>query len=193
MRKMLLVVSVLTYAALTAPTSAIAVQQGTEVTIDFSLHGEGVLDPLFFAEDGIIFAPQRCSPAGCVDQAVSGLIQGDAALVGDSVYGPIIARFTIPITSLSMQIAPAIQGTATYTLSAFKKSGKLLATQSLTVTQDEGDPDPGPDEGYFTLSLDSLHKASSFSLDAVWVRSSHEPEQEIMLYGVSSIEFTTVA
>jgi hypothetical protein len=190
MRRMMILASVLTCAALIPTSPANAAQQGTDVTIDFSTYGEGVFDPFFYADDGIVFASPRCGPSGCVDLFVSSLVQGDAALIGDSVFGPITARFAVPVTSLSVQVAPAFQGTATYTLSAYKKSGKVLARQSLTVTQDEGDPDPGPDAGYFPLTLDSLHKASSFSLDAVFVRSSSE-QITLMEYGVSSIEFAT--
>jgi hypothetical protein len=162
---------------------------GREVTVDFTSYGEGkAFEPDFYRSDGIVFPPERCSPAGC-DTWFVGFVQGDDALTADSRLGPVQATFTRPISDLSLRVAPAVQGTATYVLSVFGGSGELLATTSVTVTQDTGDlGDSG--FGYFTISLTNLPgPAKVFTLDAVFVRSSF-PHIDQMLYGVSSISYT---
>jgi hypothetical protein len=189
MRRAILLVCVLALAIVVAVMPlATAAQDGQQVTIDFTTFGTGTFDPLFYSGDGIIFPAQRCGPAGCDDWFV-GFVQGDEALIGNALLGPVTATFVTPISDLSLQVAPGSQGTATYTLTAYKKSDKVLGTQSLTVTQDSGDPDTGP-FGYFTLSLSSLKKASRFTLDSVFVRSSFGITN--IEYGVSSIHFITV-
>src|SRR6266511_2427389 len=110
----------------------------TEVIVDFSNNDQGDFDPLSYRSDGIVFPPQRCGSGGC-DSWFVGFVQGDNALVGNPLLGGITARFTRPVSELSLRVAPAAQGTATYTLTAFGGSGKELASESLTVTQDIGD------------------------------------------------------
>ncbi len=160
-----------------------------EVTIDFTSYGEGkVFEPAFYRSDGIVFPPERCGSAGCATWFV-GFVQGDAALTADSRLGPVQATFTRPISDLSLRVAPAVQGTATYVLSVFSGSGELLATTSVTVTQDSGDP-ANSGYGYFTISLTNLPGlAMAFTLDAVFVRSSF-PHIDQMLFGVSSVSYT---
>jgi hypothetical protein len=161
-----------------------------EVIIDFSSFGVAApFDPDFYRSDGIRFPPQRCGSAGCDTWSVE-LIQGDAALLGEPVLrGPVQATFTRPISDLSLRVAPALQGTATYVLKAFALSGKVIATTSITVTQDIGDP-ANTGSGYFTISLSELPlPAQSFTLDNVFVRSSF-PLNTLIPYGVSSISYT---
>jgi hypothetical protein len=155
------------------------------VTIDFSSFGSSkVFEPEFFRLDGILFPPEQCGSSGCGTWFVQ-FIQGDAALVG----GPVKATFARPISDLSVNVAPSLQGTATYVLNAFAESGALLATTSVTVTQDEGDP-ANSGFGYFTMSLTNLAgPAASFVLDNVFVRSSF-PQNVTIPFGVSSISYT---
>ena len=156
----------------------------TPFVIDFSTPPEGVFDPNFYESDGIVFPPQRCGSAGCTPWFI-GFVQGDEALIQDPAFGPVTATFTHPIFGLSLEIAPGIQGTATYTLTAFSGSGDVLATMSRTITQDSGDPEDGP-PGYFAMTLELPETpAASFTLDSEFVRSSFG--NNTIEYGVSSI------
>lgn len=161
-----------------------------EVTIDLSSFGAGdIFEPDFYRAQGIRFPRQRCGSAGCANWSIAHIIQGDDALLGEPGFGPIKANFAKPISDLSLQVAPALQGTARYVLKAFAASGKLLATASVTVTQDFGDP-ATTGFGYFTISLRNLRRpAKSFTLENVFVRSSFPGNTEIP-YGVSSISYT---
>jgi hypothetical protein len=185
----MLVLGAVAAGLLAATSSAVAPGVGArEVTIDFSNNAVGDFDPLFYRSDGIVFPPQACGSAGCFSWSIS-LIQGDNALFGNPLTGPITATFTRPVSELSFSIAPFVQGTAVYTLTAFSASGEEVASQSLTVTQDTGDPNTGP-FGYFTISLEGLAKpVKSFTLDQVFVRSSFGGSGPID-FGVSSISFT---
>ena len=155
------------------------------VTIDLSTFGSSkFFVPDFYRLDGILFPPEQCGVSTC-SAWFAQFIQGDDALVG----GPVTATFTRPISDLSLRVAPALQGTATYVLKAFAESGPLLATTSVTVTQDEGDP-ANSGFGYFTMSLTNLPgPAKSFALDNVFVRSSF-PQNVAIPFGVSSISYT---
>jgi hypothetical protein len=158
-------------AAPAAPSSRAA------TTIDFSAASVGPFDQRFFAHEGIIFT----------EGTFVSFIQGDEALAsgdGQRIAGDVRGGFA----SVSAEVAPANQGTATYTLAAYKK-GNLLGSTSITVTQDEGDPTTGP-PGYFTISLGPLPKAAtSFSLSNVFVRSSF-PETIRIEVGVASMTFS---
>lgn len=174
----------------TSPESSLkAGVAAREVTIDFTSFGAAdIFEPDFYRSDGILFPRQRCGSAGCDTWSIAHIIQGDDALLGENWFGPIKASFTRPVSSLSLRVAPALQGTATYLLSAFAASGKLLATTSVTVTQDFGDP-ANTGFGYFTISLTNLARpAKSFTLDNVFVRSTY-PTNVNMPYGVSSISY----
>ena len=158
----------------------------TRTVIDFTTSPGGVFDPNFYELDGIVFPSQRCGSAGCAPWFI-GFVQGDQALIQSPVFGPVTATFTSPISGLSLQIAPASQGTAIYTLTALSGSGEVLGTMSRTITQDSGDPEDGP-PGYFTMTLESLQTpAASFILDSEFVRSSFG--NNAIEYGVSSITF----
>lgn len=146
-----------------------------------------VFDPTFFDASGIDFPPQQCDPS-CHTWFV-GFIQGSPALGG----GVVSATFTHPVSDLSLLVAPALQGTATYTLKAFAASGSLLASTSVTVTQDQGDPATIA-YGYFPIALATLPApATSFTLDNVLVRSSFPNTVGAIPYGVSTISFTPAA
>ncbi len=159
-----------------------------EVTVDFSSFGEGLFDPNFFRLDGIVFPSQQCGSVGCVPLVVS-FVQGDDALLGDPSFGFVTAKFTRPVSNLSLSFAPDRQGTATYVLKAYSGSGKVIASSSITVTEDFGDP-ANEGFGYHVVSLTNLSTpAVSFTLDSIFVRSSFPSNTEIG-YGVSSISYS---
>jgi hypothetical protein len=159
------------------------------VTIDFSSFGIGNnWDPNFYKSDGIRFTRQQCGTAGCRVLSVD-FIQGDAALQGEPSFGPIRATFTRPVSDLSLQVAPGLQGTVIYVLKAFTASGKLLGRTNVRVTQDFGDP-ANTGFGYVTVRLPRLSRpAKSFTFQSVFVRSSFPLNTEIS-YGISSITYT---
>lgn len=111
-----------------------------------------------------------------------GYIQGDEALVGDMAGGT-----RKKFSSISASFAPAGQGTAVYTLSAYKGKS-LVGRSSVTVTQDVGDPASDP-FCYETIALDTPVKADSFRLDNRFVRSS-SPDVTVIEFGTSSITLT---
>jgi hypothetical protein len=155
--------------ALFAFAPAAGAARPASVTIDFSQHGEGSLDRSYFK--GVEFT----------EGSWVGYIQGDQALVG-----PVSGTAEKKFTSISASVAPATQGTATYTLTAYKGNGKPIASSSITVTQDTGDPQTGP-WGYNTVTLAGLSKkATAFHLTNSFVRSSHSHITQIE-FGVSSI------
>ena len=170
------------------PANSSASAASRDVTIDFSAFGDGKnFDPEFYRSDGILFPPEACGSAGCAPWFV-GFVAGDAALIGDPRRGPLTADFKKPISELSLSVAPTFLGTARYTLNLYSPSGALVATASVTVTQDPGDPaDTG--FGYFTISVSDLPKAvKSFALDNVFLRSS-ATNVTVIPYGVNSITF----
>ncbi len=114
-------------------------------TIDFSTVSIGNFDQSYFlADDGIYFT----------EGSFVGFFQGDNALAG-----PIAANVTGGFTRLSAQVALGFQGTATYTLTAYKH-GRKIASTTLAVTDDQGGPTTS---GYFSIGL-VTRKADSFSL-----------------------------
>jgi hypothetical protein len=142
-------------------------------TVDFSTFGQGYFDQAFYKGDGVTFTQGD----------FVGYIQGDEALVG-----PIAGRFKPKVSSLSASVAPAVQGTAIYTLSALNPGGRVIESRSVTITQDDGDPNSGP-LGYTTIDLGTLpKKAASFTLTNTFVRSSYPQYTEIP-FGVASISF----
>jgi hypothetical protein len=150
-----------------APPAVAASTSAT--TIDFSQHGEGPFDGAYFAD------------AAFTEGSWVGYIQGDQALVGPT-SGTAKKKFS----SISASVAPAIQGTAIYTLAAFESNGGEIASRSVTITQDTGDPETGP-WGYVTIDLGPLAKrASSFRISNEFVRSSHSHITQIE-FGVSAI------
>lgn len=158
------------------------------VTVDFSSFGDGkVFQPDFYRSDGIRFLEQ-CGTTGCAPWFI-GCCPAAIVVGEDVVDAPLKATFTRPISDLSLRAGLGFQGTVTLILSAFDASDHLLATTSVTVTQDEGDPaNMGFDD--VTVSLANLSKpAKSFSLVNVFVRSSF-PQFTHIPVDVSSISYT---
>jgi hypothetical protein len=150
--------------AATSPAAAAPSSTG----IDFSEHGEGWFDQSFFS--GVKFT----------EGSFVGYIQGDQALVGD-----LAAKTKKKFSSISASFAPAGQGTARYTLTAYKDK-KVAGSSSVTVTQDAGDPASSP-FGYETITLSNLAKnADAFRLDNTFVRSSF-PDITVIEFGTASI------
>ena len=130
-------------------------------TIDFSTVSQGPFDQSFFKKEGVVFT----------EGSFVGFVQSHNALIGP-VAGDVRGGFA----RLSAEVAPDHQGTATYTLAAFDK-GKQIQ-DSITVTQDTGDPTTGP-PGYFAISIGPLSQAGALSLTNVFVRSSFPDVTEI--------------
>jgi hypothetical protein len=137
-------------------------QAQAEVTIDFSTAPRypAPFPNDFYASQGIVFT----ASSGFV-----GFVQGNAAIAGSPT---IAADFSTPITGLSVEVAPGVQGTFEYTLTAFSQTGGVVATTSVIVTQDEGDP-AHQGFGYVTMDLGRLPRpATSFTLQGRFIRSS---------------------
>jgi peptidoglycan/xylan/chitin deacetylase (PgdA/CDA1 family) len=145
----------------------------TGTTIDFATASQGTFNQSLFTTAGITFTQGN----------YVGFVQGHNALIG-----PAAGQISGGFKSLSVQVAPAYQGTATYTLTAFQQGAQIGAT-SVTVTQDTGDPTTGP-AGYVTISIGRLPaNADSFWLSNVFVRSSF-PSVTKIDFGVSTITFS---
>jgi hypothetical protein len=151
-----------------APAASAA---ASSTTIDFSEAGPGPFDHSYF------------SAVSFTEGTWVGYIQGDEALI-DGVAGSAKKKFT----SISANFAPAAQGTAIYTLTAYK--GKTpVGSNAMTVTQDSGDPETGP-FGYETIALEGLpKKADSFRLDNSFVRSSFS-HVTLIEFGTASITYS---
>jgi hypothetical protein len=144
-------------------------------TIDFSTPGEGPIQPNFFKSQGFVLTGGD----------FVGFIQGDQALVG-----PVAGIFHPSVCSLSLRVAPAVQGTAAYTLTAYSPSGEAVGSTTMIVTQDQGDPESGS-FGYFSIELSNLsQKAQTFTLENQFIRSSFAHITQIP-FGVSSITYTS--
>lgn len=144
--------------------------------IDFSSAGEGIfLQPDFFKRQGLILTQGD----------FVGFVQGDDALIG-----PIAGSFHPSVCRLSLRVAPALQGTAAYTLTAFAPSGEMVSQATVTITQDSGDPENGP-FGYFTIELTNLTpRANYFTLENRFIRSSF-PQNTQIPFAISSLTYTT--
>jgi len=139
--------------------------------IDFSALVGTPLDPAFFADQGVIFT----SRMGL------GFVQGD-----DAISAPLAGTFTRPVVSLSALVAPAVQGTADYTLAAFDAHSRLIGSATVRITQDFGDP-ANTGFGYVPIQLGELSEpAHAFSLSNTFVRSSFDFVTGVD-FGVSSL------
>ena len=158
-----------------APSRTISgCQSTTTQTIDFSTVGQGTFQPKSFKRQGLVFTQGD----------FVGFVQGDEALIG-----PVAETFHLSVCSISLTVAPAFQGTAAYTLTAYSASGKVVGSTTVIVTQDIGDPESGA-PGYFVIELTELtQKAQRFTLENQFIRSSFPQITEIS-FGVSSITYT---
>lgn len=159
----------------------------SDVTIDVSGAGVGTsVDSRLFRADGLVLPESQCVP-DCAGWQIVG-VQGDEALPQPPGLGQLEGRFVRPVSELSLRVAPSLQGTARYLLRVFGAGGRALAEQSLTVTQDFGDP-ANTGFGYFEIGVSGLTRpALSFSLESSFVRSSF-PENTAIPYGVASLSF----
>jgi hypothetical protein len=152
-----------------AAASPAAAAPLTTATIDFSQPGIGPFDQSYFSE------------AGFSEGSFVGYVQGDEALIGP-VAGTAASKFT----GVSVDVAPAFQGTADYTIEALSPADRVIGSSTVRITQDTEDPETGP-WGYVTLELGSLpKKASSFRIRNSFVRSSF-PNITVIDFGVASI------
>jgi hypothetical protein len=176
--------SLLALALLSLPTARVWAARGVEPPgcqstvskiIDFSTPSYGPFNPNFFKKQGLIFT----------EGDYVGFVQGEQGLVG-----PVAGTFRPPVCSLSVRVAPAIQGTAAYTLTGYSPSGEVVGRTSVVVTQDIGDPESGP-FGYFSIELTDLsQRVKTFTLENQLIRSSFPGTTQIE-FAVSSITYTT--
>ena len=118
---------------------------------------KGNLPGDFYKKDGVVFT----------QGSFVGFVQGDEALIGD-IAGHFPRRW---LASLA-RVAPALQGTHFYTLSALDATFAVVASTTVTVTQEPF--------GYFTVDLGTLPaKAKYFTLSS----------DLNGIYGISSITF----
>ena len=105
------------------------------------------------------------------------LVQGDEAVVLDGgIARGIAGTFRgPPARSISVEVAPAFQGTASYTLTARDQRDRVVGRKSVIRTEDTGDPaDQG--FGYFTVAVGSLPRpARSFTVTNQFIRRSYGP------------------
>jgi len=144
-------------------------------TIDFSTAIQGPIQPDFFQGQGLVFTEGN----------FVGFVQGDQSLIG-----PVAGTFHPAVCSLSLRVAPSLQGTAAYTLTAYSPSGEVVGSRTMIVTQDSGDPENGL-FGYFSIELTDLsQRAQTFTLENQFIRSSF-PQTTQIPFAVSSITYTT--
>jgi hypothetical protein len=166
-------------------TSAVAAAP-TTVTIDFSDFQPGdMVRPFHYWQQGLVFPREQCAP-DCADWEI-GWLQGDEGLWQPPGWRPLKGSFLVPVSELSLDVAPALQGTARYVLRVYGFAGQLLAEKAVTVTQDFGDPE-NTGFGHFTVAIADLPSpATSFVFHNVFVRSSFL--NTFVPFGVSSISF----
>lgn len=120
-------------------------------------------------------------------------VQGDDALLsafgGDpvSVLG-VAATFAPAITSLSVDVAPYVQGVVDYTLTAYDTDSQVVKELNLEVNQWVADPGY-QGSGYVTIDLGELARpAVSFAFNEVWIRGP----SPVVGFGMRSLTYTQV-
>jgi hypothetical protein len=138
-----------------APTPSSATKPATSVTVSFDEMGTWTgfynMDPLFYEPSGVVFS----------DDYVVGFSNGHAVLDAGWTEPPttIAGSFIKPISSITASIRMSMQGTSDYTIVAYSKSGDVLGSRTITLTQS------GLDGNFYNLTADSLSpKATSFSI-----------------------------
>lgn len=130
-------------------------------TIDMSDHGVGPFDQNYFASQGVVFT----------EGDFVGYVQGDEALIFDRANGITGLFKSAAVKSISVDIAPWSQGTWSYRLSALNGLSEILASKSIVVTQDPGDPDHSG-FGYFSIGLSGLKGVAGFNIYSTFIRST---------------------
>ncbi|HEY7795892.1 MAG TPA: hypothetical protein VIA10_17945 [Gaiellaceae bacterium] len=171
-------------ACLVGPVTPTVAAAPTTVTIDLSDFRPGdTFRPFSYWRQGLVFPLEQCAPS-CADWEI-GWIQGDEALWQPPGWRPLKGTFLVPVSELSLDVAPALQGTARYVLTVYGFAGQLLAEKAVTVTQDFGDPE-NSGFGHFSVAVSHLPSpATSFVFYNVFVRSSFP--NTFVPFGVSSI------
>ncbi len=180
-----LVLATIAGVLLAGPTAASSPHDRTAV-VDLSAVGQGNIMPgNFFAPLGVTFPAQQCGPVTCQDWFV-GWIQGDDAIGAGDDNGPITARFSMPVSAISVQLAPAFQYRGSYTLEAFDAGGRPVGQTTVIKNQD---PDlPGfTGWGYFPVSVTHLSgPACSMRVSRKWLAASWT-SNGTTTFGLSSI------
>lgn len=144
------------------------------VHVDFTAAGPGDLDRDFFVGDGLRLA----------DDGVVAFIQGDDALVSPTG----IHLLPPAVEAVQVRLAPAMQGTARYVLTAWGPDRRhALARTERVVTQDEGDAASAP-FGYFTMELGLPATARFVTIECQFIRSSFRHITS-MEFGVSDVTY----
>jgi hypothetical protein len=155
------------------------------VTVDFATAPSGAFQSTFFQSEGVVFSES---------DGFVGFIQGQNALLNAVSPGypqialPIVGDFSPGITSLSISVAPAVQGVMDFTLTAIDASAANV--KSLTVEVNQWTSDPGfQGFGYQILDLGTLPQtAVSFSLSVALVRG---PEP-LVQFAIGSLTFAQI-
>lgn len=151
------------------------------ITVDMSDHGGGTFDQEYFKPQGVIFT----------DGGFIGYVQGDDALIFDQSNGITGLFAPAAVTSISVDIAPWLQGTWAYRLAALDVLSNIIDSETILVTQDSGDPE-NSGSGYFSIELAGLPGAVGFLVDSTYIRDSHGNAPGNNIAALSSMSFTTV-
>lgn len=133
----------------------------TPITIDMSSHGLGSFNQSYFMSDGVVFTEGNSV----------GFTQGDESLIFDFNGGVAGLFAPVPVTSVSVRIAPRLQGTWAYRLAATDVLSNIIDSKTILVTQDVGDPEHSG-FGYFSIELSGLPGAVGFFAESTFIRSS---------------------
>jgi hypothetical protein len=150
------------------------------VTIDMSDHGGGTFNRDYFQNEGVVFT----------EGDFVGYVQGDDALIFDQNNG-LSGLFTLgPVTDISVEIAPWLQGTWAYRLAALDGLSSIIDSEAIVVTQDTGDPEHSG-FGYFSIELTGLPGAVGFLVESTFIRTSYGTTPGNNVAALSEMSFTT--
>ena len=151
------------------------------VTVDMSDHGGGIFYQEYFRPKGVVFT----------DGDFVGYVQGDDALVFDQSNGITGLFAPAAVTSISVDIAPWLQGTWAYRLAALNVLSNIIDSKTILVTQDTGDPE-NTGFGYFSIELTGLPGAAGFLVDSTFIRTSYGTTSANNIAALSSISFSKI-
>lgn len=169
------VVSLVGGLAAAAPASAASVRTYTQNFNDYP-QGEWLSGRAISSWE-VVYSRQQCGgTGGCQSYWIAGYIKPDGGLQdgleGGDVKGPITARFTYPVTSISVIAQPAVQFNAAYTLKAFDRNGRTVGRSMVVHNGDQELPD-FDGFGYFPMSVTHLRApACSFTFSAKWLAAT---------------------